>query len=122
MPFPVKDRDILNQREIRQDAHTGVVTITGVATRDVLPPRKGLVRIERSRQQWILTPTPEGTVTVELRSLSDPAGPIPAALINSMSVETPFDMLTKLAEIAKREKYAQARLAFIHEGNAGSDK
>lgn len=118
MPFPLKDRDIFNQREIGQDDKTLAVTITDTATQGILPPQKGLIRIERSRQTWELTPTPEGPVRVELRILSDPAGPIPVSLINAMSVNTPLDMLSRLKELVRREKYAQAKLTFISEHKA----
>jgi hypothetical protein len=108
MPWPLRDRDVLAQREIICDPETGVVTIIDVATRDLIPTKDGLVRIERSRQQWTLTPSAEGDVDIELRLLSDPAGPIPAVLINALSVSTPFKTLRDLKALAQQPKYAQA--------------
>jgi hypothetical protein len=115
MPWPMTDRDILNQREIVQGTGSGSVTITDTALKDVLPRKKGLIRLERSSQVWTLTPEAGGQITAEVRILSDPAGPIPVAFINAMSVDTPFGMLAKLKGIVKREKYAQAKLPFINE-------
>lgn len=115
MPWPVSDRDILNQREIRQDPNTLTVTVTDIATRDVMPPQNGLVRMVNSRQRWTLTPRPDGSVLAEMCTLSEPAGPIPAAVINVMSVSMPFHTLKMLREMVQRETYAHARLAFIKE-------
>lgn len=113
MPWPISNRDILNQREITQNTSTLTVTITDTATQDVMPPKKDLVRIVKSHQQWTLTPTPDGGVRVESQVLSDPAGPIPSSVINAMSVSTPFKTLSKLKELAQRPEYAHARLPFI---------
>jgi hypothetical protein len=115
MPWPITDRDILNQREIKQDKSSLAVTITDVAMENGMPLRNGMTRIVNSRQQWTLAPTPQGPILAEVRTLSDPNGPIPASLINAMSVSTPFKTLSKLKEMAQRNEYAQARLAFIED-------
>lgn len=119
MPWPLTDRDVLTQREIVQDKATLAVTITDVAIDNVMPAKKGLVRIVKSRQQWTLTPVPEGGVRVEWRTLTDPAGPIPSSLLNALSVSTPFTTLGKLKDLAQRPKYAQARLAFVKDDAGG---
>ena len=113
MPWPLTDRDVLMQREIAQDTRTGAVTVTDTATENLMPEKKGLVRIIKSRQQMTLTPNADGSISIELRMLSDPRGPIPSSLMNSLSVSTPFKTLAKLKEIAQRPKYAQARPGFI---------
>jgi len=113
MPWPLSDRDVLNQREITQDPGTHAVTVVDTATDGLMPAKKGLIRIVRSRQQWTFTPVADGEVQVELRWLSDPAGPIPSALINALSVSTPFNSMVKLRQLAQRPEYAQARPTFI---------
>ena len=114
MPWPVGDRDIVTQREITQDPATLAVTITDTAQAGV-PRVEGLVRIEKSRQQWTLQPLADGAVAVDVHLLSDPAGPIPASLINAMSVSTPLQMLGKLREMAQRPQYAGAQLGFVRD-------
>ena len=117
MPWPVSDRDILNQRDIAQDPKTLAVTISDIATDKILPPTKGMVRIVKSKQVWTLTPDGQG-VNVELRLHSDPNGPIPASLINSMSVSNPYKMLVKLKELSQQPKYGSAKPAFIKDPQA----
>jgi hypothetical protein len=119
LPWPISARDILNQREIKQNKSSLAVTITDVAVQDAIAPRKGFVRIVKSRHEWTFEPTTEGAVLVEMRTLSDPAGPIPASLINAMSVSTPFKTLSKLREMAQRSEYAHAKLSFIEEAVGG---
>jgi hypothetical protein len=116
MPWPVSDRDILNRREIKQDPDSLTVTITDVATHDAMPPQKGVVHIVNSRQTWTLTPRADGSVAAEMRTLSEPAGPIPAAVINALSVSMPFKTLTQLREMVKHDPYTHAQLSFIKSG------
>lgn len=115
MPWPLKDRDVLMQREIRRDARTGAVTITDAATQGTVPEQKGLVRITRAHNRWTFTPQPNGSVQIELQMLSDPAGPIPSSLINSMSVSAPFKMIAQLTALAKQPPYAEAESMFAAE-------
>jgi hypothetical protein len=91
------------------------VTITDVALPTGVAPRSGFVRIVSSRQQWTLQPTADGSILVDMRTLSDPAGPIPASIINAMTVNMPFKTLRNLREMVKRPQYAQAQLPFIDE-------
>lgn len=113
MPWPLKDRDVVTQREMVQDPTTLAVTVTDTAIEGGMPEKEGMVRIKRSRQQWIITPAADGSIAVELRMLSDPNGPIPASLLNSMSVNTPFKTIGKLRKLSRSPKYAGARPDFI---------
>ncbi len=120
MPWPINDREILNQREITQDESTLAVTVTDIAIEDQAPPKKGVVRIVKSRQQWIVTPGQDGQVTVEMRALTDPAGPIPAPIVNTMSVGAPFKTMSKLKELVQRPEYQRAKLPFIKDAAGAS--
>ncbi|HKY91584.1 MAG TPA: START domain-containing protein [Nevskiaceae bacterium] len=115
MPWPVSNRDALNQREIQQDATTHVVTITDKALAEGKPVEKDKVRIVKSTQIWTLTPGADGTVEVQTRMLSDPNGPIPSGIINAMSVGAPYDTLENLRKLSADPKYANASLPFIQE-------
>jgi hypothetical protein len=115
MPWPISNRDILNQRDITQDRTSGAVTIIDVALQDGLAPRKGYVRIVNSRVVWTLAPIADGIVHIESQTLSDPAGPIPSSLINTMSVGMPLKTFNRLKEMVGRVEYAQAKLPIIEE-------
>jgi hypothetical protein len=118
MPWPVSDRDLVNDRTIEVDSRTRAITFTDVATEDGVAPRADFVRMVKSRQTWTLTPAADGAVEVELRVLADPNGPIPTSLINSMSIDSPFATLGRLQALARSPKYANATPSFL----AGADK
>lgn len=111
MPWPVTNRDIYNQRDIRVDAATKTVVIEDKAVNEG-EPRKGYVRIVKSTQRWTLKPTADGQTDAELRLLSDPDG-IPASIINSMAVSTPYKTIVKVRELSQQAPYAQAKPAFL---------
>jgi hypothetical protein len=116
MPWPVSDRDIVNQRQITQDPATLAVTIVDDAVADEAnPPRHGFVRLAKSQQRWIVTPAGNGEVIVEMRALTDPAGPIPSGIVNFMAVDSPFETLGHLKQLAQSQKYANTSLPFIKE-------
>ena len=120
LPWPVSNRDIVNQREIAQDPGSLAVTITDLAVANA-PPQDGYVRMTRSRQKWTLTPAAGGGVQVEMRALSDPNGPIPAFIVNAMAVDGPFKTLSKLRALAQSPAYAAAVLPFIREPASSSN-
>lgn len=111
MPWPLSDRDSLNQRVVQLDAESGVVTITDTATQGIMPEKEDLVRIVDSRQQWTLTPISNTETQVQLQVLVDPNGPIPSSVINSMSIGQPIGTLTTLKELVKEPQYRDAELA-----------
>jgi hypothetical protein len=115
LPWPVANREIINQREIVQDPASLAVSVTDLAVDDATPHRDGYVRMTKSRQQWTLTLVPGGEVQVEMHALADPAGPIPAFVVNAMAVDHPYKTLGNLRRMAQSAKYADASLPYIKE-------
>lgn len=108
MPWPVQDRDVLSCREFNRNNDTLVVTITDVACTG-MPSKKNVIRMQRFRQQWQFSPLPEGEVEIELVAHSEPGGPIPSWMVNSMSTDVPYEMLGNLRVISKLEPYISVR-------------
>lgn len=116
MPWPVSDRDVLNRRQVRQDERTMVVELTEAATTSAtLPIDSRYVRIVRSRQSWTLTPSRDGTVQVAWVTHTDPNGPIPASVVNLLSVGAPFESLTTMRNAIEGGRYQDASLRYIDE-------
>jgi hypothetical protein len=96
MPWPVSDRDMLNRVVWQQNPESLVVTMHSVATSDLLSPIKGRVRVTRAVNDWTLTPIAGGFVEISTTVHLDPAGPLPSWLLNSLSIESPYDVLKRL--------------------------
>lgn len=112
MPWPVQDRDVVSCREFNRNKITLVVTITDVACAGDMPPKKNIIRMQKFRQQWELSPRAEGDegeVEVEFFAHSEPGGPIPSWMVNSMSTDVPYEILRNLRAISKLEPYISVR-------------
>lgn len=105
IPWPVTDRYAVYQRTITRDTESGNIIVLDEADANIEPPfkTKKLVRMVRSMQEWILKPTEDGGTDVTLTILTDPNGPIPAFLINTMTVDEPLDTLINLRKFVPAE-------------------
>ncbi len=97
MPWPVDDREMVMSLE-RQEKD-GVVVLLNQAVAGVVPPNKKAVRIIHANASWTLKPLGESVTRLETTALVDPNGPIPAWLLNTLSVSQPFSMVTRLREL-----------------------
>lgn len=115
MPWPVKDRDILYQRTLQQDVKSKIVTMTEVATSGIFNEQDGYVRVVDSTHHWTLVPRQDGGVDVNWVTYTDPNGPIPASMVNWLSVGPPFDSVSVLRKAIENGEYRDARLPYIQE-------
>lgn len=97
LPWPVTDRDLVMLAKWQRDSD-GKITFSGSAVNDVIPLKDDRVRIVQAHEYWELRPD-AGGVTVTLTAHIDPAGPLPPLLVNSMSVDAPFDALGNLKKM-----------------------
>jgi hypothetical protein len=115
MPWPVSDRDMLLRTVWAQDPNTLVVTMTGSGTQNILPEKSGRVRVVQAQQDFVLTPMGNGIVEVTSYIHLDPAGPLPSWLINSLSVESPYDALSRLKVLITEQSIVEQQYEFIRE-------
>jgi len=116
LPWPVSDRDIVMHKIVTQDPDSKVITIKNTSAPDFIPRTKH-VRIEVSESEYRLAPQGDGSaVQLTWKQLSDPAGFIPKALVNSMIVTSPLSTLKNLREMVKKEKYRNAELSYDEQG------
>jgi hypothetical protein len=114
-PWPASDRDLAVHLQISQDSSSRVVTITAKSVPGFLPPRKDLVRVPLSDEQWTVTPLPGGRIRVDYRLQIDPGASAPAWLINMFSIRGPFETFSSLREQLKLPAFRNARVLFIRD-------
>jgi len=115
LPWPVTDRDIVMHKLVTQDPDSKTVTIKNTSVPDFFPRTKH-VRIEVSESLYLLEPGKDGTVELTWTQLSDPAGALPKALVNSMIVTSPLSTLKSLREMVKKDGYRNAKLSYDDQG------
>jgi len=102
LPWPVADRDMLLLTEWRTDATTGVVSMLARAVTGGVPEYKNRVRVTEAENRWQIIPLSEGEQELVAEMHADPAGPIPAWLLNWLSVDAPFKTLQQVRTVLEQ--------------------
>jgi hypothetical protein len=59
--------------------------------------------VHKSVKSWVITPLAAGGISLAAEMHADPAGPIPAWLLNWLSVEAPITTLQKIKGILEKQ-------------------
>ena len=113
LPWPAENRDFVAHLTVSQDAETHAVTVDGPAVPGMVPLKDGIVRIQQSKGKWVITPIGKDEVKVEYTLQVDPAGAIPAWLVNLVSSEGPMQSFKALRQQLKKPVYKNTALAYI---------
>ncbi|MFT6552032.1 MAG: hypothetical protein ACJA1I_002079 [Zhongshania marina] len=103
LPWPVKDRDMIMEVKWYRDDESGVATMHGRAITNGVPEYSDRVRVHKSVNSWVITPLAAGGISLAAEMHADPAGPIPAWLLNWLSVEAPITTLQKIKGILEKQ-------------------
>jgi len=98
IPWPFNDRDVCLYALITEDTITGSAQIYTVPLNDLIPERKGIIRMTNYWQLWTVKPYKDGMVQVTMEGFGDPAGKIPAWLYNMLLTDTPLNIMRKVRE------------------------
>lgn len=102
MPWPVADRDVVLATDIRRDEDG--LTINSVALSSDYPPQPGRVRVSEAWYLWRLTPVSATATDVVAEMYMDPAGPIPAWLLNRLALSQPAKTIERLRVVLQTDR------------------
>lgn len=114
LPWPARDRALIVHSRIEQDpdTRTVVVTLRGVAEEDLpetarerLPDFRDLTRVGKLRGSWTFHPQDADRTRAVYEMHAEIGGKLPAPLVNSLIVDTPYETLSRMREVVQREKY-----------------
>jgi hypothetical protein len=114
-PWPMSNRDFVLHNWYGQDSTSGAYYSISKTEADYLPKQKRLVRVNSFESRWTITPQGEGVFHVEYIVRSDPAGNIPAWLINLFIDVGPYKTIQAMRKEVKNERYANASVPYIRE-------
>jgi hypothetical protein len=113
LPWPASNRDFVAHLTVSQNPATKVVTIDGPAVPDMLPAKKGIVRINNSNGKWTITPEGYDKVKVEYTIHVEPGGDIPTWMVNMFATEGPLQIFKKLKLQLEKPVYKNAGVPYI---------
>ena len=103
-PWPVSERDAVFRRVKSVDLLTGAVTFDLLSISEVLPPKKGKVRVPYLKLVWRFTPLKKGGTEVYFQQHGDAGGYIPGFIVNALVIDTPLNTLKKFRELVEKIK------------------
>jgi hypothetical protein len=109
MSWPVRDRDAVLQSSTDIMLPQGRIIGSVYALPDELVPvQKNRIRIKSMYGKWIFERISADKTMATFITWADPAGLIPAFIINIASIDIPYRTLKGLQRIVKNEKYIKA--------------
>lgn len=113
VPWPAQNRDYIAHISVSQNPETKVITIDAPCIADMVPVKPGVVRISNSVGKWTIAPADNHTIKVEYQLAVDPAGSIPAWLVNLFATDGPLKTFERLKQQLQKPGYKNVRLAFV---------
>lgn len=127
IPFPFVNRDFIFHSTMKYNPENKTVTIQMSSEPDYCKHKQSetckkinqstLVRVKKSIGTFKLQPA-DGGIKITWTQHTDPAGSLPAWLVNYFVKNTPYWTFKNLAQIVKEEKYKYAKLIYNDEGMA----
>ena len=127
IPFPFRNRDFIFHSTMEHDPLTGSVSITMSSVPDYCREKQSelctkvnqsrLVRVKKSIGTFKLEPDDKG-IKITWTQHTDPAGHLPAWLVNYFVKKTPYWTFKNLALMVKEEPYKFAKLIYDIDGFA----
>ena len=106
LPFPAKARDaVFHARVLYNSDRTISVNMRAVPDR---LPETDMVRIREARGTYLLQPLGDGRLRLTWQQFIDPAGALPAWLVNRLLTDIPFKSLDALRDLIRQPPYADA--------------
>lgn len=112
-PWPASNRDFVAHIKVNQNPATKVINVHAENVATMVPEKPGIVRVKQSIGNWYITPINRNNIHVQYELQVDPAGALPAWLVNMLSTKGPFESFKSLRTHLERPVYANARFNFI---------
>src|SRR5476651_1423763 len=115
VPWPAQNRDYIAHINVSQNPKTKVITIDAPCLPGMVPVKPNAVRISNSIGKWTIAPIDNNTIIVEYQLEVDPAGAIPAWLINLFATEGPLKTFERLKLQLQKPEYKNVKLGFVED-------
>ncbi|HEV3324330.1 MAG TPA: START domain-containing protein [Puia sp.] len=112
-PWPVSKRDLAVHLHLTQDSVTRILSIHTDEIADLIPEKKGIIRVPVSIERWTVTPLTGDKIKINYELKLDPGASVPAWLINMFATKGPFETFSHLREQLKKPSYRDATIPFI---------
>lgn len=113
VPWPAENRDYISHISVNQNPKNKVVVIDAPCVAGMVPIRHNIVRITHSIGKWTIGPYENNIIRVSYEIEVDPAGSVPAWLVNLFATQGPMETFERLK--LQLPKYKDVKLAYLAE-------
>ena len=113
LPWPISDRDAVAHVLWTVEDDGQVVRMSATATEGRVPEVRGVTRLREAVTGWIFRRQPDGKIEVETHAHVDPAGPMPAWIINRLLLDAPHKTLLGMRRVLDEGRYRDAQFGFL---------
>lgn len=114
LPFPARARDAVFHAQVFYHPDKSIVVVMNSAPNEI--PETSRVRIREAHGIYLLVPLEEGRIRVTWQQYVDPAGALPAWLVNSMMTDLPFKSLQAFRKLVREAPYRNATFGYDETG------
>jgi len=105
LPWPAKDRDtILHIKKIKIPESKSIKILINDAKK-ILPEKPGLIRVNRVKGFWMLTPAKEGFIKMTYQMHTEAGGTIPSWIEDIGVEKRPYEILLKIKKLMEKPEY-----------------
>lgn len=112
-PWPLQNRDLVVHNTIYQDKITKKISSISTAYPNKIAEKENLVRIKDFYGEWALTPLNDNEISIEYYLKIDPAGNIPAWILNMLIDVGPYQTIEKFKILITLPQHKNAQFDYI---------
>jgi hypothetical protein len=101
LPWPVDNRDVTIRLRMDVDSIRNTLKATAIAEPNVLPEKKGMVRIKHFNTAWNVRAAGNQLI-INYTLNMDPGGSVPASVTNMFISKGPYETFYNLAQLLKK--------------------
>ena len=114
VPWPCTDRDYVSHIVMTQPLPSSLVIDANTEPKSE-PEVSGVVRVQKSHAHWEVTSISKDQQKIQYTVMFDPAGALPAWLVNMFVTKGPLITFHNLKNFVSKPEYRNAHLDFIKE-------
>lgn len=113
MVWPVSNRDLVIHMEFEMDRAARTLRIRGENAPEVVPSKKGIVRIPYWRSLWTVQEINNKRLRIEYVFTVDPGGELPLWLVNALIAVGPYQSFSGMEQLLTRPYYQNRTFSFL---------
>jgi len=115
LPFPVSDRDLVIKYKWSQNENTKVIITESEGMVGKVEENDSNIRVKDFVSKYTLTPRLDGWIDIEYYAKMDPAGSLPAWLVNVAVTKGPIKTMESLFELLDAGRYDNIQVEGVSE-------